>query len=149
MSLWILPFIFGALAVLQGGVNRIIGQHWGLSSAILLNSLLLAIVAILFFFICYYFPSIVPPHLKPQLDISLWRWWWVIPSLCGFILILCIPALIPRLGASGIFLGIMVGQISSSLMWDLFYEKTPIDNQRLIGVALALAGLLISSWKLL
>lgn len=147
MIYWLLSFLLGAVAVLQGGLNRQIAREWGLSSAIFLNSIILLLIALSFVIACIFFPQMFPAAFVPRLNFSQWRWWYIIPAFCGFALVAGIPALIPKLGAAGVFLCIVVGQMIFSLIWDIKIENLPIDSRRLIGVGLAFIGLLISYWK--
>lgn len=162
MIYWILSFSLGAIAVLQGGLNRQIAREWGLSVAIFMNAFLLLILATLFILVCYFYPQYFNQVFSPKVNFSepattghnswqtfltQWRWWFMIPAFCGFALVSGIPALIPKLGAAGVFLCIVVGQMVFSLLWDLKIEAMPPDPKKLLGVALAFLGLMISYWK--
>jgi len=76
------------------------------------------------------------------------EWWYLLPGICGFALVMGIPWAIPRIGATRVFLFVVVGQMIASLVWDLIVEKKTPDIQRLVGAALAIGGLLVSSWGL-
>lgn len=147
MIYWLFSFFLGAIAVLQGGLNRQIASDIGLSTAIFLNSFILLIVACVFILVCQFFPQWVPEVFPPNWTMMHWRWWFAIPAFCGFLLIVGIPASIPKLGALGVFLCIVVGQMTFSLLWDLKVEHMPLDSRRLIGAALALLGLIVTYWK--
>lgn len=147
MIYWIVAFCLGAIAVLQGGLNRQIAKDWGLSVAIFLNSSILLLIALAFGLICYFNSQNIPEVFQPKWNSTAWRTWYVIPAICGFSLVAGIPALIPKLGAVGVFLSIVVGQMAFSLLWDLKIEQLPLEPRRAVGVGLALIGLLISYWK--
>ncbi|MGB0452929.1 MAG: DMT family transporter [Bacteriovoracaceae bacterium] len=143
----ILSFFIGAVTVLQGGVNRKITSEWGLSGAIFLNSFTLVFVAAFFVWICSYAPQLFPESFPAKFQKSTFRMWYLIPSVCGFIIICGIPALIPKVGASSVFLCIVIGQLFFSVLWDLKYEGLELTPQKYIGISVALLGLLITYWK--
>jgi uncharacterized membrane protein YdcZ (DUF606 family) len=147
MSHWIISFFLGFLAVLQAGLNREITKVWGLSSAVLINSSVLLVFTISFFWLSLRHPQIFPPSFAAKVNFSTWKWWFIIPAICGFCIISGIPALIPRMGATSVFLSLVVSQMTFSLVWDLCVEHMSFEPRRLVGVALALTGLFIASWK--
>ena len=147
MIYWLLSFLTGAVIVAQGGLNRKITTTWGLSGAILLTSILVLIFSIVFYWICIVNPKLLPESFNPKVDFSSFQWWYIIPSVCGFIIICAIPALIPTIGASNVFLCIVIGQLFFSVLWDLQFESTAPTPQKLIGIGVAILGILISYWK--
>ncbi len=147
MLYWLMSFFLGAVAVLQGGLNRQITKDWGLATAIFLNSALLLLITFCFALVCHFYPQFFPDSFPPKFGSSSWRWWFVLPALCGFTLIAGIPFAIPKLGAAGVFLCIMLGQVTFSMIWDLKVEQIPLEPKRLIGISLAALGLIITYWK--
>lgn len=147
MIYWLIPLFLGAGGVLQAGLNRQLARESGLSLAVLLNGALLTAVAALVALVSYRYPQLFPAYLPPRWEALALRWWLVVPALCGVALLIGIPALIPKLGATGVFLCIVVGQMLFSLLWDQQVERLPLDPRRIAGVGLALAGLLLASWR--
>lgn len=147
MVYWMISFLIGAVAVLQGGLNRKITLEWGLSSAVFLNSFILLIIALLFLWFCYAFPQLMPESFAPKVDKSTFKSWFLIPSVCGFLIIFFIPALIPKVGASSVFLFMVIGQLVFSLLWDIKVESLNIEPRRFLGLGIVIIGLLISYWK--
>ena len=131
MMYWLLSFLIGAVAVVQGGVNRKITTDWGLSGAIFLNSLLVLIVAVLFVAACKLTPQYFPESFAAKFDTSTFKWWYFLPSICGFIIICAIPAFIPKIGASSVFLCMVIGQLIFSLIWDYRFENIDISFQKI------------------
>ncbi len=136
----------GGLAVLQAGLNRQIASQMGLSTAVLINSVFLLLVTSLFWAICSFYPQLFPDSFRSQFSWEQLRWWQFIPALCGFALITGIPGLIPKLGAAGVFLCVVVGQLTFSFLWDLAIEQRPFETQRLIGILVAILGMAIANW---
>ena len=147
MAYWFYSFLIGAVAVIQGGVNRKITTEWGLSGAIFLNSILVLLVAGLFVWVCQAYPSYFPQNFTAKFNSSTYRWWYLLPSICGFIIICAIPAFIPKIGASSVFLCMVIGQLIFSLLWDLKFENIAISSQKIIGISIAIIGLVVSYWK--
>ncbi len=142
MAVWILTFLLGGAAVLQGGLNRHVMGAWGLSGAILFNTVVLFSIALIFAAVAHYYPQLVPEG--SSLKANDFKWWFVIPGMCGFLLVAMIPLAIPKIGASGVFLSIVVGQLFFSLLWDIKVEQIAIEPQRVVGILLALVGVVLS-----
>lgn len=148
MIYYFISILIGALAVIQGGLNRQMAKSVGLSSALLINSIFVLIFAYIFWLVAAKSVHLFQESMAPRGSlVSDFKWWYLIPSVCGFLLILGIPSIIPKLGAQSVFLCIVVGQMIFSLIWDLTFEGKSIDAMRITGVVIALIGLLISSWK--
>lgn len=140
-------FLLGVAAVIQGGLNKQMTSDWGLFGALLINSTVLLIIVILMAFATAIYPQYFPAYLAPKFNWSTWKWWYFIPAICGTMLITGIPLAITKWGALVVFLTIVVGQMVSSIVWDMSMEGIALDPKRLLGVALAIVGLAISSWR--
>lgn len=136
----LLPGFLGVAAVLQGGLNRQIMGAWGLGQAALLNTLVLLAAVGVLLLVVKLRPSALPELFQGRGGIGDLRWWWLLPGLCGFALVTCIPFAIPRLGAFPVFLGILAGQLIASLAWDAVMEGRPLSLSRLGGALLAVAA---------
>ncbi len=147
MIYWFASFLIGGVAVLQAGLNRQISKSAGLLGATLLNTVLMFFVLVLIWLATRYAPQFFSESFVPKWNPSELKWWVIIPGLCGIVLVAGIPTLLPKLGASGVFLGIVVGQMICSLLWDVFVEQMPFEPKRLVGASLAIVGLLIVNWK--
>jgi uncharacterized membrane protein YdcZ (DUF606 family) len=142
----IISFTIGGLAVLQAGLNRQIANEAGLSAAVLINSGILLAVASLFWMVCAAYPQFFPENFASKFNLAQVRWWYFVPAVCGFALITGIPGLIPKLGATGVFLCVVVGQLTFSFLWDLSVEQIPFDIKRLAGIVIALIGMSLANW---
>lgn len=138
--------ILGAIAVLQAGLNRQVTSHVGLSSAVLLNTLVLLVVSVVFLFLSHRFAESLPAQFSPK-EFSFKAWWYIIPGVCGFLLVAGIPWAISRSGALTAFLCLVIGQMVASLIWDHFYESISFSLWRVLGAVLAITGLIISTIK--
>lgn len=135
-----LPVLLGFAAVLQGGLNRQISGHWGLAAAALFNAIILLVATMGLLFLTRRYPDLFPPFFHPKGALAAIRWWWIFPGLFGLALVAGIPWTISRVGAFPVFLGILGGQLTMSLAWDVLVEHHPLTMVRLIGAGLALLG---------
>ncbi len=147
MIYWIFSFFIGAITVAQGGLNRKVAEAWGLSGAIFINSFIILIVAGIFLSVCVVFPQIFPSEFHLKYQSVQFKWWHAIPALCGFMIVSGIPALIPKVGASSVFLCIIIGQLIFSILWDLKIENISITPQKYLGIFVAFLGFAITYWK--
>lgn len=144
MTAWIFAFGLGAVAVLQGGLNRLISEKLSLGATVLLNALVFLTVALVYWFFAE--RSSGQSGLsgvggfKPE-------WWYLIPGVLGAIFVFGIPWAIPQIGALRVFLCIVAGQMVVSIIWDKLAENRSPDLQGVLGALLAVAGVVVASWK--
>ncbi len=138
----LLPGILGVAAVVQGGLNRQLSNTWGLSSTALFNTLILLAAALFLFALARVRPDLLPDFFRIKGSLDAFRWWYLIPGLCGLALVVGIPFAIHRVGAFPVFLGILGGQLVMSLIWDALVEHRPVTAIRMAGAALAI----VSAW---
>ncbi len=146
---WILliPGFLGVAAVLQGGLNRQIAAQVGLPSAVLINASVLLLLSSALWILACRSPATLPAFMQLAGHPALFRAWWLLPGLLGLALVLGIPYAIPRLGAFPVFLGILVGQMITSLAWDAVLEGRPLTATKLCGAALALVAAVLVGRK--
>ena len=136
----LLPGFLGFAAVLQGGLNRQISGQWGLSTAALFNALVLCCAAGFLFWMTRSQPEMLPEFFRSRGGWSTFRWWFILPGLFGMALVVGIPWAISRVGAFPVFMGILAGQLITSLAWDAVMEQKPLTLIRLAGATLAFLG---------
>lgn len=144
---YFLPFLFGAMAVLQGGLNRLIARHWGLAGTVFLNSLMLTTAGLALYLFARHNPQALPAIFRDKGSFSSFSWWFVIPGLCGFTLVTGLPFAIQKLGALKVFVGLIAAQLIVSMIWDAHVEQLPVTSTRMIGAALSFCGALLVAWK--
>lgn len=143
----LLPIILGGAAVMQAVLNKTIAGTNGLSTACLINGFVVAVCAAIFFLLVYWFPDYFPEIIHIRKTEQTFQWWYLIPGLIGFSLILVIPLVITEVGALSVFLGIIAGQIIVSLVWDARFENIPVNGIRLAGAMMTFVGALLVAWK--
>lgn len=137
----------GMVGVLQAGLNRFIARDMGVLGATFLNTFLMLILIGVLAFSAKSSPTDFSEIFNFHPDWEKLKWWVLVPPVSGLFFVMGIPALIPRIGAQNVFLGIVVGQMVSSLLWDIYVEKSAFSWQKTSGAALAVLGLIVASWK--
>lgn len=140
----LLPVVVGAASVLQNTINKRISESMGLALALLINSVVVLALSVVLFVVVRLLPDTALPELFRQKG----SWSWadpklLVPSVCGFLIIAGAPWAISRLGATKVFILMIVAQILVSLLWDYWAESLPVSPVRLVGAALTLLGALL------
>ncbi len=146
MSLYLLiPLFIGAVAVLQGTLNREMANIMGLGSAILVNSILVLFLGGGIYALARFRPEWVPELFRGELVWDKMTWWMVLPAIFGFCIIAGIPWAMSKLGASKVVVAMVVAQIVVSMLWDLLVDHKPLGWMRIVGGLLAIAGVVLVS----
>jgi uncharacterized membrane protein YdcZ (DUF606 family) len=129
--LYLLPFAVGICGVLQGALNRRMAADWGLGWVVMWNTLIVLVLT----------SVVIALGLYPgKIQLGQLKWWHFLPGLFGFVIVLCIPLSISRIGALSSFLIIISSQILVSGAWDKFVQGVDLSWTRILGASLALAG---------
>jgi transporter family-2 protein len=137
----LLPLAIGVITVLQGGLNRQLGGAMGLGSAVLLNAAVVMGLAIGLYAWVRAAPASAPALFRGELGRI--EPWMLLPGLFGFSIIAGIPWAISALGASRVFVGIVVAQLVTSMVWDVWVEGRPVTTLRALGVALGVVSVIL------
>jgi transporter family-2 protein len=148
MMFVLLTVLLGAMAVIQATINRQIAVQWGLSPAVLLNTFVATVVAAAFLgvLLARGGPAFL---LKPGVGLSELRfhWHWLLPGVFGFFLVAGLPWAVHHIGALRVFVGVVAAQMVTSLAWDHFAEGIPASAVRGTGALLAVASVVLVSWR--
>lgn len=140
MSILVLiPVILGAVAVFQPILNRFMLEERGLSFAVWLSSFVLFCVATLLLLVIYFWAERFPDYMRPRFRGPM-LWWYVIPGMIGFSLVFFLPLVIRSIGAFPVMMGLLLGQLAASFLYDAFSSDKPFSTARVVGLLLALAG---------
>jgi len=137
-------FLVGAFGVFQNTFNKQIGSSLGLPLTLVANASVLLCASIALFFALRFFPEAQIAEIYREKNSFRFPWQAIIPGLFGFFIVATAPWAIGRIGATRVFIAIIVAQILVSVLWDHFAEATPVSASRLAGAALALAGALLA-----
>ena len=145
----ILSLLVGIFTVLQGGLNKKIGIQYGLTGTLVINSIFVLIFSLLLHFIVNETKiGGFPPYMKLHPDAGrIIQWWYFIPGLCGFFIILGIPYGIIHIGALFTMALMICTQVTASIFWDVFIEQIPLSPLRLIGGGLTILGAALASFR--
>jgi uncharacterized membrane protein YdcZ (DUF606 family) len=130
---YLLPLVVGVCGVLQGALNKRLAAEWGLGWVLMITSIVvLLLVGGLMLMNVYPSPT--------KFELGALKWWHVLPGLMGFLVILCIPISIARIGAMTSFLLVVASQVVVSGLWDRYMEGVELSWSRLVGASLTLVG---------
>ena len=140
---YILPFILGAMAVLQGGLNRQISRDWGLGGTVFLNSLMLVVGGLILFLVTRLSPDMLPEIFRDKGSFKSFSWWFVLPGLFGLSLVTGIPVSIQKIGALKVIVALVGAQLVTSMIWDATIEGIAVSPMRVIGALMSFGGALL------
>lgn len=135
----------GCFGVIQSGLNKMISDHWGFSSAFLLNGLVFLVFNFLLFLVVYFQPQIFPSEYRLQGSFSDFKLWWILPGICGFMLVMGLAVSLAQVGAVQTFVICIAAQIVCSLLWDLVVEGKEVATIRLAGAAITFFGAFLAT----
>lgn len=140
-----IPLMIGAMGVLQNTFNKKIGESLGVPLTLLINNIVLLGCGVSFFCIAKMIPKTSLPDLFQQKIPFEVSWKYFVPGVFGYLIILTAPYAIQKVGATRVFIGVIVAQIVVSMLWDFFAESIPFSSTKIVGAGLALAGALLAS----
>jgi transporter family-2 protein len=135
----------GMFAVVQSGLNKIISDDWGFSSALLLNGTVFLVFNLLLFLAVYLQPGLFPAEFRLQGSINNFKLWWILPGICGFMLVLGLAVAFSQVGAVQAIVICIAAQIICSLLWDVFVGGQQVGMIRIVGTVVTFVGAFIST----
>lgn len=135
----------GAFAVLQTGINKIMSETWGFSSALLLNGLVFLVFNFILFGLVWAQPRWFPSGYLLQGQLSDFKWLWVLPGIFGFFLVMGLTVASQKIGAVPTFVISIAAQIIVSITWDTLVDSKPVTMMKLTGAVLTFAGAFIAT----
>lgn len=132
----VLAVLAGIATALQASANAGLSQRVGLGAALVLNTLIVLAGTLVFFVArgphANFFPVGTP-------------WALYIGGACGFVIILCLAFVFPRIGAAWAIALVVLGQAAAALIIDhyglLGMPRDPITISRVAGLALVAFGI--------
>lgn len=135
---FLIPIAVGISGILQGGFNRNMSNNMSLTSALLIGNVLVLLYSLILYVGVYKFPDSFPEMFRLRDSLPNFKWWYIIPSICGFIIISGIPLGISKIGAVKVTVLIVVAQMITSIIWDLSVEKLPVNTMKALGLFFSL-----------
>jgi Uncharacterized protein conserved in bacteria len=143
----IVPLLVGASIVLQGGLNRVLAGRIGLAPTVVVNAAVFAVACGAMWGLSAARPDWFPAGFAPSGE----RWqpklWHVVPGLCGAVIVVGVPWAIGSLGATRVFITVVVAQVVGSALWDALVEGAAPSAMRLVGCGIAVAGVALASLR--
>ncbi len=137
---YFLPIALGVTVLTQGILNRQIGAAWGLSTAVLINAAVFFLLSAGLFLLGKYWPGVLPEFLRYRDAGTGFKMTFLIPGICGFILVLGLPWALQNIGPSKSFLLLIASQILASLITDQWIFSQPVPAMKWLGGAITIVG---------
>lgn len=135
----------GAFGVWQAGLNKVVADSLGFTGSLLFNGCFFLIFNLIFFVFVSLKPKAVPSEFVIQWSLADFKWWWLLPGLMGFSLVMGLAVAVGRIGALQTFVISIAAQIFASIAWDMYQGDHTISKLRLAGAAVTLVGAIIST----
>lgn len=135
-----IPFILGMVGILQGAFYRRISDSIGLTHAVLIGNNFAMLLTIPIVYLIYKNPGWVPEFFHFKSPLPQLKWWYLVPGFFGILIVFGLPLAISKVGAVKSTVMIIVAQIMTSVIWDLLFEKIPLQSTKVIGMILALVS---------
>lgn len=131
---FLIPLAIGISGILQGALNLKMSDSLGLVHSLLIGNFLVLVYTVIIYFFVVKSPESVPDFFRIKAPITSFKWWYVIPSVFGLMIISGIPIGIYRLGAVKVTVLIVVAQMVTSISWDIFVDKIPMNTMKVLGL---------------
>ena len=146
MTLAILMSIMaGVFGVWQAGLNKLVADSLGFTASLLFNGFFFLGFNLIFFLFVFVKPKALPAEFAIQWAFHDFKWWWIVPGLLGFALVMGLAVSIGRIGAVQTFVVTICAQIFASMAWDLFTGDHHINKMRVIGAIVTLVGAVLAT----
>lgn len=139
----LIPVAVAMATVVQAGLNNAMSESWGLPGVVVLNAVVFLVGGVAFYGFTRAFPALNPQifdNLKPFSD---FKAWYVLPGLCGIVIVLGLPMGLASLGALKLFTILVGSQIVLGLLWDIASGGT-FSATRVAGAIITLIGVAVS-----
>jgi uncharacterized membrane protein YdcZ (DUF606 family) len=139
--LLLLPLFVGLSVVTQGVLNQKANLYWDFATNLFVNALVFLVVSVALLFVAKVYPEWCPDYLKPRaFELDKFKWWFLIPGICGFFIVLGVPWSLETNGPSKTFIVLVVSQIILSLLLEKFVFAAPVSTLKLAGAIVAAVG---------
>lgn len=136
----LIPLCLGMIGILQGGLNRQIANSIGVAQATLISNFVTVLICISFYLIVKTWPAFFPEFFKVKAPLTTYQWWYIFPAIFGFMIVAGLPYAISEIGAVKVTILLIVAQMMTSVLWDIFVEKIPMTTMKTLGMIAAMVS---------
>jgi transporter family-2 protein len=131
----------GVARLMQGNLNAIIVDAWGIGGASLLNGIMFSATTTILFAIVRLatIRDLAPNPGRPR-----GAWWFVFPGLLGATVVVLLPISIILLGSLTTFIIVILGELLTAAVYDALFEGKPISLPRILGLLFVFGGLAVT-----
>ncbi len=140
-----LSILAGFFGVFQAGLNTVVADSLGYTTALVFNAFFFLFFNLLFFVFVFLKPKILPHEFTIQWAFHDFHWWWILPGFMGFALVMGLALAVGRIGATQTFIITIAAQIFASILWDFFHGDHEVNGLRLAGAAITLVGAILAT----
>lgn len=119
----------------------------GVASMTLIGSLVTLIFAAILWMVVKMAPGYFPDFFHLKAPLHQIKWWYFIPGLFGMMFVAGLPFGFYKMGAANFITGLIASQMVAGVLWDLTVDNIPLTKVKLVGIALALASVLVLNWS--
>lgn len=141
---YLIPLLIGVLGIFQGTLLKNMALDIGMPYATLLATSVTFLLSVGVFFLIRSNPQIFPSFYVIKQPLNIFRWWYLIPGLITFFILLFFPKAMSELGAVKVTILVVAGQIIFSTFWDFFMENIPITLFKVLGILFAILSLVFT-----
>lgn len=142
--IYLIPLLIGILGILQGALLKNVSVEIGVAHATLITMAIYFFLGVVLFFLVRSNPQIVPAFYAVKSPLTYFKWWYLIPGIIGFFIVLFFPQAMHSLGAVKVTILIIGGQIITSTLWDFFVDKIPFTSFKFLGLLFAILSLIFT-----
>jgi bacterial/archaeal transporter family-2 protein len=142
--IYIVPLLIGIFGILQGALLKNVALEIGVAHAILIALAIYFFLGIILFILVSNNPQVLPAFYAVKYPVTYFKWWYLVPGIIGFFIVLFFPQAMNQLGAVKVTILIIAGQIITSTFWDFFIDHISFTPFKFWGIIFAILSLIFT-----
>jgi uncharacterized membrane protein YdcZ (DUF606 family) len=143
----VISVVLGFATVIQSGINRHVSKDWSLNEVAFFNNGIVLIISLTAFLSAKYLTNITPNIFKLKGTMPEFQWYFIIPAICGWFIVMYFPFAISKIGAAKVFIIVVAAQMTGSLVWDYYMEDIGLTTLRISSALLAIAAVVVANFE--